>query len=289
MFFHLSHRGVTDMMIELPKDEYSRVQPLFARMEHHLAVQAILSGQTPATVLVDDPVHPHTSLIWNNYRCYLAGASNDHEVSAALQPLVSEVIAPRALAAGAPVLVFYFDPGEWQDRIAALLPHKRVIPALRQYYTLRSHPRDWRTLLPAGYTLRAVDATLLGDAGWRNLDRLEGEMCSERPSVTDFLAHSFGVCLTHDDEIAGWCLSEYNRKDRCEVGIETIEVHQRRGLATVMTLALCERAFANGIVQIGWDCWARNIASAATARKAGFELLCDYPAALAWLIEEDSL
>jgi RimJ/RimL family protein N-acetyltransferase len=110
-------------------------------------------------------------------------------------------------------------------------------------------------------------------------------MCSERPTVQDFLAKSFGVCLSRGDEIVGWCLSEYNCADRCEVGIEIVEPYQRRGLGTLLSLALVEMALSRSVTRIGWHCWASNTPSDATALKAGFELVEDYPAHYAWLKE----
>ena len=60
-------------------------------------------------------------------------------------------------------------------------------------------------------------------------------MCSEHMSVEDFLAHSFGLCPVHSNEVAGWCMAEYNVGDRCEIGIATTEKHRRKGIARLTT------------------------------------------------------
>jgi RimJ/RimL family protein N-acetyltransferase len=103
-------------------------------------------------------------------------------------------------------------------------------------------------------------------------------MCSERASVEDFLARSFGLCPVHENEIAGWCMSEYNVSGRCEIGIATTEKHQRKGIATLATWSFLAEAHQRGYQRVGWDCWTRNEASTATARKAGFHLIEEYPA-----------
>jgi RimJ/RimL family protein N-acetyltransferase len=108
-------------------------------------------------------------------------------------------------------------------------------------------------------------------------------MCSERESVAAFLAGSFGLCLVSGREVVGWCLSEYNRLDQCEVGIEVREPYQRRGLGTLLASALVEHARAQGIDHIGWHCWKGNVASGATARAAGFELTSEYDVRMKWL------
>jgi RimJ/RimL family protein N-acetyltransferase len=110
-------------------------------------------------------------------------------------------------------------------------------------------------------------------------------MCSERASVADFLARSFGVCLVDESEraLAAWCLSEYNCGARCEVGIEVVEAYQRRGLGTGLARALCAEAAARGVERVGWHCIAANTASGATARAAGLALVARYTGAVVLL------
>jgi GNAT superfamily N-acetyltransferase len=108
---------------------------------------------------------------------------------------------------------------------------------------------DWRALLPAGFRLAFAGPDLLARTDLAKLDALREELCSERPSVEDFLARSFGLVALcgADAALAGWCTSEYNSGDRCEVGIGTLEPYQRRGLATAMGSAFVEHALNCGV------------------------------------------
>jgi RimJ/RimL family protein N-acetyltransferase len=131
-----------------------------------------------------------------------------------------------------------------------------------------------------------VNAELLANERLARLDQLREEMCSERPSVEEFLAHSFGVCLVDEQagELAGWCLSEYNYGGCCEVGIEVLEEYQRRGLGTLLTRSLLAEAFGRHSMQrVGWHCLEANTASGATARRAGLRLAQRYDAAVVLL------
>jgi GNAT superfamily N-acetyltransferase len=103
------------------------------------------------------------------------------------------------------------------------------------------------------------------------------EMCSERDSVSAFLEHSFGICAFKEKQLAGWCLSEYNFEDRCEVGIATMPPFQRKGLATGMTRAFLKLAHQHGINTVLWHCYASNIGSKRTAMRAGFSLFHEGP------------
>jgi RimJ/RimL family protein N-acetyltransferase len=124
--------------------------------------------------------------------------------------------------------------------------------------------------------MRRVDAGLLADGGIQHLDQLVAEIHSESHSVEDFLANKFGFCLQHGRALAGWCLSEYNHGDACELGIETVEGYRQQGLGTLTAAATIEYALARGITRIGWHCWAKNAASIALALKLGFVKVEEY-------------
>ena len=116
----------------------------------------------------------------------------------------------------------------------------------------------------------------------QGIEALLEEMQSERASADDFLDRSFGIIAVHGDKLAGWCLSEYNIGDRCEVGIATMRPFQRRGIATALATAFVGQARGHGIVRIGWHAWARNAGSLATAARAGFRHVSSYEALLAY-------
>lgn len=87
---------------------------------------------------------------------------------------------------------------------------------------------------------------------------------------------SYGFYLVVDDAIVSWCLSEYNCKDRCEVGIETVDAHTRRGYGTLTGAALINHAVSQGRT-VGWHCYAQNTPSNALATKLGFHKEAEYP------------
>ena len=73
------------------------------------------------------------------------------------------------------------------------------------------------------------------------------------------------------------------------MGIATHEDHQRQGLATLLTQAFIEMARTRDIAGIGWHCNASNLASGATALKAGFEKVQDYPVFIGWFDDAANL
>ena len=230
----------------------------------------------------DDPARPHVALVdVRHCRLYVAGQATDQTVDTCAH-LLTEVINPSARADGVPVFSLCVAPGGWEAHMDVLLGGRPFQRTERQYYEFDTAQLPRNASVPAGYGLREADATLLAQAGLADLDALREEMTSERASVEEFLARSFGVCPVTTDALVGWCLSEYNTGDRCEVGIATLPPHQGKGLATATGSAFIQQALARGITRIGWHCYTANRPSWATALKIGFTKAEDYPAYLIW-------
>ncbi len=275
-------------MMPVTPAAYHTVKPLFADMDSHLPVVAALSEDIEADVYADDPTHPRVALVdVLHRRLYLAGRATDQTADAAAH-LLREVIYPSALAAGVPALSLCVAPGGWEAYMDALLGGRPFQRTERQYYEFDTAQPPREASVPAGYGLREADAALLAEAALADLDTLREEMTSERASVEEFLARSFGVCPVTTDALVGWCLSEYNTGDRCEVGIATLPPHQGKGLATATGSAFIQQALARGITRIGWHCYAANRPSCATALKIGFTKAEDYPAYLIWCTDKNT-
>jgi len=272
-------------MTVFPPNAYELIRPLLLNMDIHLVSHSILSKQTPAQVFVDNVEHPKALFAQAGHRYILAGDSEIDSFNLGIKKLFANMVYPQEIAAGHEGFALYYDSPAWERRVDALLAGKETIHADREYYACKTLKHKWQDLLPEGFQLKMVDADLLATSDLKHLDTLKEEMTSERPSVEDFLAKSFGVCAVHNNELAGWCLSEYNADGRCEIGIETTSDYRQRGIATALTLAFLEHAFSHGISEIGWHCFKRNEASAKTALKAGFDKVCDYKSFIVLLKE----
>lgn len=272
-------------MTSLKPEAYERIRPLLLGMDFHLIGRSILAKKTPAAVFVDNTEHPTALFAQAGHRYILAGTPEIDSFNLGIQKLFTNVIYPRELAAGHEGFALYYDSPAWERKVDALLAGKKTIHANREYYACKKLKYKWQDFLPEGFQLKMVDADLLETPNLKHLETLKDEMTSERPTVEDFLSKSFGMCAIHNNELAGWCLSEYNSDGRCEIGIETTDEYRQRGLATALTLAFLEHAFSHGMTEVGWHCFKRNEASAKTALKAGFDKVCDYKSFIVLLKE----
>ena len=259
-------------------------------LEIHLAAIGILDGTAPGEIYVDDPGHPQSCLAHTSRRFFLSGAGHNPAFNYGLRELFLNSFYPRAVAAGEEAFSLFYASSGWENAIEGILLGKYPLKTRREYYELKAvQPGRGQRQAPGGFEIRPVDAALLSQAGLNNLDRLGAEIVSECPSVQAFLDTRFGFCAIKERDIAGWCLSEFNRDGRCEVGIETVEQFQRQGIGTALTRVLAEHARLIGISRIGWHCYASNVPSAATAVAAGFERIREYNAFLAFTDEAAAL
>jgi len=106
------------VIYELNKPDYEKVRPLFHPLVWHLSSAAVLDGNNPGRVFVDDPVNPQTAFMFSPEGCYLAGNPDNDAFNRALNHAIhtGEVPGEKVNA-----LFFVCHPGSWEARLAALL------------------------------------------------------------------------------------------------------------------------------------------------------------------------
>jgi hypothetical protein len=265
-------------MPELFSSDKQLARPLFRELERsHALVSAFFEGCATARLFVDQIDTSQSAVIVCNSRVLCAGDASQIDFFDEMARIFSDELIPAHRAQGNDAYLVYV-PGEaWNTALPHLFSGRQLYHGTRQYYEITDFTPKSDLQLPEGFTMHLITPEFLSSE-ISGLAAVREEMCSERTSVEDFLTHSFGLCPVHSNEIAGWCMSEYNVGDRCEIGIATTEKHQRKGLATLTTWYFLTEAHRRGYTRVGWDCWERNVASVATARKAGFTLIEEYPA-----------
>ncbi len=256
---------------------------LFGELERsHALVAAFFEGCASAHLFVDDDAKPRAGVIVCNSRVLCAGDASQQRFIKEIEHRFTGELIPAHTARGNDAYLVYASGDGWNGVLHNIFPNRSFYDGTRQYYEITGFIPQTDLNLPNGFSMQIITPELLSSSV-EGLSTVKEEMCSERASVEDFLARSFGLCALYENEIAGWCMSEYNVGNRCEIGIATAPDHQRKGIATLTTRYFLAEANRRGYTRVGWDCWKRNEASVATARKAGFTLIEEYPAVVVGL------
>lgn len=268
------------MVEALSKDEYARVLPLLEASQPNyfdVVARAVIAGNSPGTIWVDNIAQPKSSLMRDNEYCYyLVGDADNTAFNTGLQKLLTEQIAPEALAKGTGIFKLYYSSPQWESKVESIFEAVKFTRRERSLFAFdRPILPDWKAKLPASASVRLIDADLLGSTDLGNLQHVVNEIHSTWASLDDFLSIGFGYCLLLDNQIACWCTAEYVEGANTGVGIETMEEYWGRGFATLTAAAFVEHCVTRGIAAY-WDAWRSNSASLVVAEKVGFKKLQDY-------------
>jgi RimJ/RimL family protein N-acetyltransferase len=267
-------------MHELKPAQYELVQPLFRPLRWHLTSAAVLDGNSPGRVFVDDPVSPASAFMFSPEGCYLAGDPNDEAFNSALNQII---VRQRGLGEHVQVLFLAVLTDGWQERLATILAPHLPVEVSRCHYVCRTVQHPWRSRLPESCAVHRIDRSLLDSPRLMVPDHVVSWMANNWATVDDFVERGFGFVTACRDEIVSWSLADCVSGDQCEIGIRTASGYRRRGLAAATAAATAEYALSHGFSKVGWHSPTDNLGSIATAERVGFQREREYRAAYALL------
>ena len=273
------------MFVELREDQYERARALFSGMDHSLSIHALIEGNNPGRLFVDDADQPRTALALTVEGYLLAGDDDNPATNEGLRRLFEEQIFSGKVFVGADsCMVLAIEPDSWEARLPEIIPTHPADKLPRYLYLCKEVKLNWRDQIPAGYSVRRIDRALVEDPNLAFTDAIEEwiPLGTGWGGVDGFLENGVGFCVVHGNEIVSRCMADCKAwagngpKHRIDVGIITHPAHRRRGLASIVTAATAEYCLSHGFSAVGWHCDYDNIGSWKTAEKAGFERVSEY-------------
>jgi RimJ/RimL family protein N-acetyltransferase len=254
----------------LTQNHYAVSKPLLCLFNHHTTIHTLLASSTPGSIYVDSLIKPSIAFAQFRHRAYISG-SIDAINQENLRNFIIDEVFENCRSSNVPMFRLAASHPSWISFTSDILADKAPILADYQCYLYNITSPLKNIDIPNNFIFHPVNDSLIKE-DFQGKSSLLEEMCSERETIESFLENSFGVAAFHEDKLAGWCLSEYNYKNQCEVGIATLPEFQRQGLATAMAKTFLNQAHANGIDTILWHCSKSNTASKKTALSVGFTL-----------------
>ena len=227
---------------------------------------SVLTGFDTGKILTDDPDSASWGAVWEpgDGGLYLAGALD----AATIVHIVA------TLRYDGDVVIQFWD----DDPIVNLLPPEpEYVGSALEFLDRPTSTADLEAIvhqLPASYTLHRMNRELLQRSLWYE-DTIRRHVSAEA-----FLARSLAVCLMHGNTMLCEASTGVSINGVRELGVITQEQYRGRGLATI-TCAYLIQLCAQAGDSTYWNCSATNVASAAVARKLGYQSEREYRL-LAW-------
>jgi hypothetical protein len=265
------------MIHELEENEFERTSSLFKDLNYNLTVDAIIEGNRPGKIYVDNIVNPKAAFAWAKSSEYaLVGSHKIDEFNFSLQRLIAERITPEVIKNNITFSVLFYYPDIWNEKIDAVLRNVGARKSFRWCFTFRKLKVSWKDRISYGSHIERIDEKLWKATSLRNVDRINDLIVFKWGSISDFLRKGFGFYLANENNIASWCISGNNCKNKCEITIGTHEKTRNRGFATLVASAFVEYCISEDITP-SWHCGIENLSSIAVAEKVGFQKRLMYP------------
>ena len=257
------------MLHRMPASDYCTVRELFLPVSHQLCSLAVLEGNSPGRVYVDDPALPQTAFMFAPEGCYLVGESGNALFNEAL---CKGIFAKDIFGTPVSALAFVVDPESWVDQLPTVFDPREPIVQARRHYVCEHVEHDWRGALPDSFDVHLIDEQLLDRTNLGIPEHVHGWITGNWGSVASFLERGFGAVTVHHNQVVSWSVCDCVTGDACEIGIHTLPEFRRRGLAAVTAAVAAEHALSAGYAQVGWQCAEDNLGSIGAAERVGFRL-----------------
>jgi hypothetical protein len=201
---------------------------------------AVIEGNNPGWVFVDDPNSPRAALVWAQgiEGFYLVGDAGSAVFLDELDFHIDQVFKPRLRNLG--VDWFEISGGEgWDPVIENALRKRELESCLQWVYTLKlaEQKTPTRPEVAGGCKPLRVNPHLLVNPSLGNRQFLFSRLTHFWGSVDAFLKAGFGYVLVDGEGIASLCCSAFVAGSTHAIDIETVESHRRKGYAEAVARA----------------------------------------------------
>jgi len=269
-------RGDNTMLHELSRDEYEKVRPMVGD-KTNLAARAVISGNNPGWIFVDNKESPQTALVWAKgvEGSYLMGKTSNRTFNAALNLFVDEVIKPRSLALGYTWFEVSGTQEEWEEVIEEIFYRRGLQQWTQRVYThTRKLAPDSRPLVDFTMRIAPLDQRLM-TSDLRNLDIVTAELERYWDSLEQFYDKGFGYAIIWRGLVADMCYVAFTDGDEFELSTKSYDPLMRESLTRATTVE-CLKHIINRRGEAYWDCTDTNVTAYRTAESLGFNRVWEY-------------
>ncbi|XXM74662.1 GNAT family N-acetyltransferase [Lysinibacillus sphaericus] len=259
------------MISELEKSEFYKCKELLCE-EGLLEAKAVIEGEHPGRLFVDDVSAPESGVIWlgsNNGFIFL-GREDNETFNVELNDFFNTVIKTDYEKAGFTAFEAIGYHSKWNKTIKKVFDdnligyNQRVYKLQKEQYSGQNEP-----VIQPGYELIKITWDTF-NSSYKNIEFLQSKIWEFWSSIERFLNDGIGYVVVHNHEIASVCFSGVVTGDVHGIDIETLPHHQGKKLAQKAAHTFVQDCIENHITPY-WDCMEINKPSVSVAENIGFE------------------
>lgn len=270
------------MIYELKEKDYRLVADLMNERSN-IMFRAVIEGNNPGWVFVDNVEKPNTALIWSRgiEGFYFTGKEDNQDFNYYINQFVDDVIIPRLKVLNINWFEVNGDGDMWNSTIESIFKGRSLFKSYQYVYRLNRNDRSAciDTYLDGCFEIHAINKDLFENKMILNKDFLTCKVESFWGSADAFMERGIGYCVVCGNTIVSLCFSGFVAGNTHSIDIFTLENYRRKKLAQSLVMKFISESIKIGIEPY-WDCMQENIASYSLAESVGFKK--DYQYTLYW-------
>ncbi|TLS37266.1 GNAT family N-acetyltransferase [Pseudalkalibacillus caeni] len=267
------------MIKELDKKDFYKCLSLL-QGNPSIEARAVIEGNNPGRVFVDDPKNPGTGLIWfhsNDLGFAFIGDPENGPFNDSLNDFVDNYLVGEMKRRGLNGMYAAVYHHEWERTLSALFQDNEGFGIDNQ----RVYKFDEQNNLPPSpvfdsrYEIVKLTKQMLEKGKLKNGAFLQKKIQEFWITTEDFFQEGVGFAAIHNNEVASLCFSAFVAGNTHTVDIETLEGHRGNGLAGMLAYEFVKKCREQKIT-VYWDCMEINEPSNAVAKKTGLTKRFEY-------------
>jgi len=239
----------------------------------NLEVKAVIAGNNPGRVFVDDSDEPISAVVWSqgNGDFYLMGSNLNPRFNSMVASYINDELVPDLHYTKIDISGTH---KKWDATIEKAFTGKELKTSVQRVYSYVLKTPPMIKLIPKGYAIVPVDKKLLSSSLEHSAYVVE-QLEKYWHSVRVFLHDGFAYCAIQGNSIASICFVSFISAKAVLLKAETFEGYKRQGLAQALTAECVKRALKDKVVPY-WDCSATDAASVKIPEGLGFTKQWEY-------------
>ncbi|WP_430787014.1 GNAT family N-acetyltransferase [Virgibacillus flavescens] len=263
------------MICELDKMEFYKCKEQINNAGH-LEVKAVIEGNNPGRIFVDNIDSPKTGLIWlgNNDGFFFISDEKNKSFNNHINDFIDTVIFPQAKKLKLNKFIAIGNHSRWENTIEKIFEHRHMQKSNQYVYTLTEsrYKNTNERSINQEYTVFKVSKDLFenSDNALENIEFLHSTLSEFWSSPENFFQKGIGYCIVYRNKIVSLCYSGFAAENVHGIGIETLEDYQGNKLGQKVAHCVVKEFVRKGIIPY-WDCEEVNKPSNIIAKHIGLE------------------